>query len=68
MVVTRTAASTAHFDHDQLARDAIRVLIENWHGHATVPSRSLYPHQWSWDSAFIALASSTLPSAPRWSC
>jgi glycogen debranching enzyme len=31
------------------------VLIENWHGHATVPSRSLYPHQWSWDSAFIAL-------------
>ena len=33
----------------------MRVLIENWHGHATVPSRRLYPHQWSWDSAFIAL-------------
>ena len=31
------------------------MLIENWHGHATVPSRRLYPHQWSWDSAFIAL-------------
>ena len=31
------------------------MLIRNWHGHATVPSRSLYPHQWSWDSAFIAM-------------
>ena len=38
----------------QLARAAIRVLSSNWHGHATVPSRGLYPHQWSWDSAFIA--------------
>ena len=33
----------------------VRVLLRNWHGYATVPSRSLYPHQWSWDSAFIAL-------------
>jgi hypothetical protein len=38
-----------------LQRKAVRVLLTNWHGHATVPSRSLYPHQWSWDSAFIAL-------------
>ena len=37
-----------------LERAAIRVLGNNWHGHATVPSGSLYPHQWSWDSAFIA--------------
>ncbi|MFI5694675.1 MGH1-like glycoside hydrolase domain-containing protein [Kribbella sp. NPDC051586] len=35
--------------------DAVRVLEENWTGHSTVPSRSLYPHQWSWDSAFIAI-------------
>src|SRR5688500_7717835 len=55
MVVTRTRPAAADLDHDQLARQAIRVLIENWHGHATVPSRRLYPHQWSWDSAFIAL-------------
>jgi hypothetical protein len=55
MVVTPGTALDADLDHDQLARDAIRVLIENWHGHATVPSRRLYPHQWSWDSAFIAL-------------
>lgn len=40
---------------DKLLRDAVQVLIMNWHGHSTVPSRSLYPHQWSWDSAFVSL-------------
>ncbi len=40
---------------DRLLREALQVLIGNWHGHSTVPSRGLYPHQWSWDSAFIAL-------------
>lgn len=34
---------------------AARVLEGNWTGTSTVPSRSLYPHQWSWDSAFIAI-------------
>ncbi|GAA1561183.1 trehalase family glycosidase [Kribbella lupini] len=34
---------------------AEKVLLGNWTGHSTVPSRSLYPHQWSWDSAFIAI-------------
>ncbi|MFF7469978.1 hypothetical protein [Streptomyces sp. NPDC008092] len=34
---------------------AAQVLDENWTGSSTVPSRSLYPHQWSWDSAFIAI-------------
>ncbi|MFE7170806.1 hypothetical protein [Streptomyces sp. NPDC057616] len=34
---------------------AVRVLDGNWTGTSTVPSRSLYPHQWSWDSAFIAI-------------
>ena len=33
---------------------AAAVLAENWLGSSTVPSRGLYPHQWSWDSAFIA--------------
>ncbi len=31
------------------------MLDDNWTGSSTVPSRSLYPHQWSWDSAFIAI-------------
>ncbi|MFG3017637.1 amylo-alpha-1,6-glucosidase [Streptomyces sp. NPDC048254] len=34
---------------------AARVLADNWTGSSTVPSRSLYPHQWSWDSAFVAI-------------
>ena len=38
-----------------LTRDATGVLIANWAGGHTVPSRTLYPHQWSWDSAFVAI-------------
>ncbi|MFF6874246.1 hypothetical protein ACFY9S_02710 [Streptomyces sp. NPDC012474] len=35
--------------------EAAQVLEDNWTGRSTVPSRGLYPHQWSWDSAFIAI-------------
>ncbi|MFD0417858.1 hypothetical protein [Streptomyces sp. NPDC127108] len=38
-----------------LRERAARVLGANWTGTSTVPSRALYPHQWSWDSAFIAI-------------
>nr|WP_237533053.1 hypothetical protein [Streptomyces sp. SID685] len=40
---------------DALPVRAARVLDANWTGASTVPSRGLYPHQWSWDSAFIAI-------------
>jgi neutral trehalase len=39
----------------ELAGRARAVLDGNWRGSSTVPSRSLYPHQWSWDAAFIAI-------------
>ncbi len=55
MVLTAEPETPIRGEHDRLVREAVRVLLRNWHGHATVPSRSLYPHQWSWDSAFIAL-------------
>jgi hypothetical protein len=55
MVLTAKPEIPTRGEHDRLLREAVRVLLRNWHGHATVPSRSLYPHQWSWDSAFIAL-------------
>ncbi|MGW3268880.1 MGH1-like glycoside hydrolase domain-containing protein [Streptomyces sp. NPDC001056] len=55
----RTAQLTAHatpYDTPSALRvRAARVLDANWTGGSTVPSRSLYPHQWSWDSAFIAI-------------
>jgi hypothetical protein len=34
---------------------ATRVLSANWMHLHTVPATGLYPHQWSWDSAFIAM-------------
>jgi hypothetical protein len=40
---------------DPLARSAARVLIENDMGFAVKPSPRLYPHQWNWDSGFIAM-------------
>lgn len=37
---------------------AKKVLDENWLGSSTLPSRTLYPHQWSWDSAFTSIGRS----------
>lgn len=34
---------------------ARKILDGNWTGHYTKPSPSLYPHQWNWDSGFIAI-------------
>ena len=38
-----------------LVARAAAVLESNWLGHATRPGPHLYPHQWSWDSAFVAV-------------
>lgn len=42
----------------KLRKAAEEVLNQNWTGRFTCPSRNLYPHQWSWDSAFIAIGNS----------
>lgn len=42
-------------DETALWQAAARVLDANWTGTVTVPSPGLYPHQWSWDSAFICM-------------
>ena len=44
--------------------------VANWDGSYTVPSRTLYPHQWSWDSAFVAIGNAQLvaPPGPDASC
>ncbi|WP_433528070.1 MGH1-like glycoside hydrolase domain-containing protein [Micromonospora sp. CA-263727] len=41
--------------HAGLWQLAVSTLDGNWEHDHTVPSRTLYPHQWSWDSAFIAI-------------
>ena len=40
---------------EELAAAARAVLDANWLGAATRPSPRLYPHQWSWDAAFVAI-------------
>lgn len=48
----------ADVDEVAIVTAAQHVLDTNRIGSSTVPSRSLYPHQWSWDSAFIAVGRS----------
>jgi len=43
---------------DRLSDGAREVLDGSWIGASTLPSRTLYPHQWSWDSAFMAIGRS----------
>ena len=37
---------------------ARKILQDNWTGAYTKPSPGLYPHQWNWDSGFIAIGKS----------
>lgn len=39
----------------KLLSKAKNILENNWRGEHTIPSPRLYPHQWSWDSAFISI-------------
>ena len=43
-------------DDEQTMQRARMVLDFNWTGEYTQPGPRLYPHQWSWDSALIAIA------------
>jgi len=45
----------AHSDASELTREARKVLQENDLGKWTRPTAGLYPHQWLWDSCFIAI-------------
>lgn len=38
-----------------LIEDAKAVLADNDRGQYTVPAEGLYPHQWLWDSCFVAI-------------
>jgi glycogen debranching enzyme len=54
-MVERTDTWSSGAGPRDLAEHAKEVLDSNWLGQATRPSVQLYPHQWSWDSAFIAM-------------
>jgi Trehalase len=53
------APATGPGQDAELIGKARAVLEANWLGHATSPSPRLYPHQWSWDAACIAMGYST---------
>src|SRR5436309_2948129 len=59
-MLQKPEAALGTVDHDGLPRRALEVLEANWRGASTVPSPALYPHQWSWDSACIAIGYSHL--------
>jgi hypothetical protein len=52
--------------YDELWKSATGVLDTNWSGDHMVPSRRLYPHQWSWDAAFIAIGLAHVDPARAW--
>ena len=52
---TRAVSTAPGLAARELVQHALGVLRANSLGHATSPSLALYPHQWSWDAACIAV-------------
>ncbi|HEV3465213.1 MAG TPA: hypothetical protein VG846_14685, partial [Actinomycetota bacterium] len=53
-------APPAEEERARLLAAAGELLEANRRGAGTVPSPALYPHQWSWDAAFVAIGRSRL--------
>jgi hypothetical protein len=54
------------FPGSDLTAAATNVLRANDSGRYTLPSRTLYPHQWNWDSALASLGWAELDGARAW--
>jgi hypothetical protein len=52
--------------NEQLWQLAVTTLDRNWRHDHTVPSRTLYPHQWSWDAGFIAIGLAQVAPGRAW--
>lgn len=50
----------------QLDNQAIEILKKNDRGGYTIPTARLYPYQWNWDSAFVALGFQTFDRDRAW--
>ena len=55
--------SISSSDLDRLARET---LLANDRGGYTVPSAKVYPFQWNWDSAFVAMGFATFDIPRAW--
>ena len=49
-----------------LTQAAIDILAQNDRGGYTIPTNGLYPYQWNWDSAFVALGIATYDRTRAW--
>ncbi|WP_179381144.1 MGH1-like glycoside hydrolase domain-containing protein [Jannaschia marina] len=49
-----------------LTERAIEILNRNDRGGFTIPTEGLYPYQWNWDSAFVALGIATYDPDRAW--
>ncbi len=49
-----------------LKQQAIDTLAKNDRGRFTIPTAGLYPYQWNWDSAFVALGFATYDMNRAW--
>lgn len=49
-----------------LMQKAIDTLAKNDRGCFTIPTEGLYPYQWNWDSAFVALGIATYDMDRAW--
>jgi len=49
-----------------LTQTAIDILARNDRGGFTIPTAGLYPYQWNWDSAFVALGIATYDMDRAW--
>lgn len=50
----------------ELDKRAREILVANDRGGYTVPTAGLYPYQWNWDSAFVALGLRTFDEDRAW--
>jgi hypothetical protein len=50
-----TAILNINMEKEHLAKICVDVLEHNRNGDHTMPAPGLYPHQWLWDSCFIAI-------------
>lgn len=49
-----------------LKTKAIEILRHNDRGGFTIPTEGLYPYQWNWDSAFVAMGIATYDEKRAW--
>ena len=49
-----------------LTQQAIDIISKNDRGGFTIPTKGLYPYQWNWDSAFVALGIATYDMDRAW--